>query len=164
MSRVEATIMVAAMATVVVVIMVQVVLRYVFNDSLSWAEELVRYTIVWMSFLGAGMGIARGAHIVMGLLVGILPASMSIWAIRLGHVGAMVFAVFLLVAGTEHVLTVKGFGQVSSAMRMPMWIVYLCLPLGALVFLMRLVEAMLRTFLPVEESPVHDEVLWTGGT
>ena len=165
MAPVEALMMILAMTTVVGVITIQVVLRYVFNESLSWAEELVRYVIVWMSFLGAGMGVARGAHISMGLMVSILPERMAVYAARVGYLGAMVFALFLIVAGIEHVTTVKGFGQVSSAMRVPMWIVYLCLPLGAAFFLIRLVEAFLRTFLPAgASSGAVEEMSWTGGT
>lgn len=164
MSPVETALMVVAMTTVVVIMTTQVILRYVFNESLSWAEELVRYVVVWMSFLGAGMGIARGAHIVMGLAVGVLPVRFAAWAVRAGHVGALVFSVFLFVAGGSHVLTVMGFGQVSSAMRAPMWIVYLCLPIGAVLFFVRLVEAFLRTFLPREPLERDGDMLWTGGT
>ena len=165
LAPVEALMMVLAMTTVVSVITVQVVLRYVFNESLSWAEELVRYVIVWMSFLGAGMGVARGAHISMGLMVSVLPGRFAIYAMRAGHVGAMVFALFLLVAGLEHVTTVKGFGQVSSAMRTPMWMVYLCLPIGAVMFFARLTEAFARTFLPPSAPPdAPSELSWTGGT
>lgn len=165
LSPIEIVLMVSAMTTVVGVVTTQVVLRYVFNESLSWAEELVRYVVVWMSFLGAGMGVARGAHISMGLLVSVLPGRLSIFALRAGHLGAMVFALFLMVAGAEHVLTVRGFGQVSSAMRMPMWIVYLCLPVGAAIFLVRLAEAFIRTFLPKTDDPPREtEMAWKGGT
>lgn len=111
------------------------------------------------------MGVARGAHISMGLMVSALPGRSAIWALRAGYVGALVFALFLLFAGTEHVLTVQGFGQVSSAMRMPMWIVYLCLPLGAAVFLLRVMEALLRTFLRERDDDVQgDDLAWRGGT
>ena len=43
------------------------------NYSISWGEELTRYAIVWMSFVGAGMGIRKGAHICVDLLIVFLP-------------------------------------------------------------------------------------------
>lgn len=49
------------LATVVAIL--QVVARYVFNNSLYWSEELVLYALITMSFLTMGMGVRYAAHI-----------------------------------------------------------------------------------------------------
>ena len=64
----ENWVMIIGMGIASFLITLQVVLRYVFNYSLSWGEEVTRYAIVWMSFVGAGMGIRKGAHICVDLL------------------------------------------------------------------------------------------------
>jgi TRAP-type C4-dicarboxylate transport system permease small subunit len=49
-----------SMAVIVIIMVVQVVARYVFNASLIWAEELCRYILVWMTFLFIGTAFQRG--------------------------------------------------------------------------------------------------------
>ena len=50
-----------------------VVLRYLFNYAFPWTEEVVRYSIVWLVFLGGSIAARRGAHISMDILVVYLP-------------------------------------------------------------------------------------------
>ncbi len=164
LSGFETALMVLSMSAITLVIAVQVMLRYVFNDSLPWAEELVRYIVVWMSFVGAGMGVAKGAHVAMGLLGNLLPKRLAVWTFRLAQLAGMIFAGFLLGYGAEHVLNVASFGQVSSAMRAPMALIYACLPVGAFLLFLRLTEAFLRSWLDTGQSKPNAEMLWTGGT
>ena len=52
-----------------VVVTVQVVLRYAFNSSLDWSDELSRMLFVWCMFLAIPLGIREGAHVGIELLV-----------------------------------------------------------------------------------------------
>ncbi len=45
-----------------------VVGRYLLGTSLTWAHELARYQFVWLTFLGAAIGLNHGAHVGMDLL------------------------------------------------------------------------------------------------
>ena len=49
-------------------IAMQVLFRYVINDSLSWTDEIARLLLVWMTFLGAGLASFRGSHLKLDLL------------------------------------------------------------------------------------------------
>src|SRR5690606_21805440 len=60
----------AAMACIV---FANVVLRYLTNDSLVWAEEVARYLMVWLTFLGAGQVLRFGGHIAIENLHDFLP-------------------------------------------------------------------------------------------
>lgn len=48
----EAHLLVISLAFTTLLIFVQVVMRYVFNNSLSWSEELARYVFIWQIWLG----------------------------------------------------------------------------------------------------------------
>jgi len=138
--------MILGMTIASFLITLQVVLRYVFNYSISWAEELTRYAIVWMSFIGAGMGIRKGAHISVDLLFvflsergkRMLSAAMAVVGVWFGGV--------ILYTGSTLVHRTLLTGQISPAMEAPIFLVYLGIPLGGLIFMFRCVELFVKSF------------------
>jgi TRAP-type C4-dicarboxylate transport system permease small subunit len=62
-----------AMALMVVVVSVQVLLRYGFNSSLDWADDIGRLLFVASVFLAVPIAVKHGAHISIGLMVERLP-------------------------------------------------------------------------------------------
>jgi C4-dicarboxylate transporter DctQ subunit len=136
----ESTVMVACMATATVLITIQVVLRYVFNDSIIWAEELTRFAIIWMSFIGAGMGVRAGAHISVDLVTSFAPEGLRKLIAGTAVVCGVVFALGLFVYGGRLFLHALSTGQVSSAMQLPMFYVYLIFPISAVLLAIRLAE------------------------
>ena len=56
-------------ATMVIVVSAQVVMRYVFNGSFDWADEVSRLAFVWTIFLAIPLGIRDGTHVGIELLV-----------------------------------------------------------------------------------------------
>ena len=104
---------------------VEVVSRYLFNHSYTWFEELSRYLGVFMTFLGASLGVKYGTHFSMDLVIrkvgprtaGILNAFTCLVSVALfGTIAYM---------GSLHVLKLKKFGVKSAAMQLPMYIAYL---------------------------------------
>lgn len=57
-----------SMLIIVVVMLTQVVARYVFNASLIWAEELCRYILIWQTFLFISMAFQRGDLVAVEML------------------------------------------------------------------------------------------------
>ena len=57
----------------VIVVFVATGMRYLTVHSLPWSEELARYTMVWMAYLGASLGIKRNAHLGVAVVVNALP-------------------------------------------------------------------------------------------
>ena len=51
--------------------------RYVLNDSASWTEEIARYFLVVVTFLGASMGVRRNSHIHVEFVYRYLPAAVG---------------------------------------------------------------------------------------
>lgn len=66
-------VLVTLVGALMTVMSVQVVLRYGFNASLLWAEELCRYMLIWMAFLGVVFAYERGEIAAIGFLASILP-------------------------------------------------------------------------------------------
>ena len=66
-------VLLAALAAMVTVVSAQVALRYGFNRSIDWADEVGRLAFVWSIFLAIPLGVRDGAHIGIDLLVDKLP-------------------------------------------------------------------------------------------
>lgn len=64
----------ALLVAMMIVIMVQVVSRYIFNNSISWSEELSKSLMVWTAFLVAPWGYRHGANVSIELFAEALPA------------------------------------------------------------------------------------------
>ena len=73
--RVLTAVIVALMAAMVVLVFGNVVLRYVANSGITVSEELSRWFFVWMTFLGAVVGLQERAHLGTYLLIGRLGRS-----------------------------------------------------------------------------------------
>lgn len=70
----------ALLMTVVVmvgVVSTQVVLRYGFNLSLDWADEVSRLCFVWSIFLAVPIGVRQGAHIGIDIIVQKMPGTLQ---------------------------------------------------------------------------------------
>lgn len=65
-----------AMGVMVAVVGAQVALRYGFNSSIDWADEIARLAFVWSIFLAIALGIKTGSHIGIEVLVARLPAAL----------------------------------------------------------------------------------------
>jgi len=121
------------------VIFLQVVARYVFDHALSWPEEAGRFLFVWIVFLAA-VSVARDDEMLsLELIHRWIPAAWS-RALKL-LVSLVCFAFLLIVLKGGFELTVRQSTQISTALEIPMWIVYLIIPVGsalmAAVYLVR---------------------------
>jgi C4-dicarboxylate transporter DctQ subunit len=111
-------------------VFVNVVLRYLFNYALSWSDEIITYSLLWLVFLGAGVAARQGAHISMEAVLTLMPAR---WQ-RRNAVFVNVVCAGLSAAvgylGWSLALAVRGLDQVGAASGVPMFWVYLAVPAG----------------------------------
>jgi C4-dicarboxylate transporter, DctQ subunit len=69
----EETIICLLMASMTLLVFVEVVMRFVFSEGIMWAQELTLHLSAWMVLFGVSYGIKVGAHIGVDALVKILP-------------------------------------------------------------------------------------------
>ena len=109
-----------------------VVLRYFFEMSITWAGELTNYLFMWSALFGAAYGLKKGIHISVTMLLEMLPAIVA----KVILMGAQLFsAAYLLLMsylGYELILMLKDFGEMSIDLKIPMWIPHLVLPFAFL--------------------------------
>jgi TRAP-type transport system small permease protein len=77
------------------VVFTQFFTRYFLNDSASWTEEIARYLLIGVVFVGASIGVAKNNHIQVDLIYRYLPAGVSralatlVDVLRIGFFGSM---------------------------------------------------------------------------
>lgn len=121
----------------------QIFFRYVLVDPLSWSEESMRYSTTWMVMLAGSAALFRDEHMAIDLLGKRGPDSLR-RALRLLVLGSIAgFCALLMWEGFP--AAIDNFRQVSPAIRIPMALPYLAIPVGAtLMFL----KAVILMFLP----------------
>lgn len=82
----------SSMMLITVIMLVQVVSRYIFNASLIWAEELCRYILIWQTFLFISMAFRQGELVAVDILTNLMPPKV-LYLLRL--VMAVPIAIFL---------------------------------------------------------------------
>ena len=116
------------MAALIAVITLQIVSR-VFFTAVGWTEEVARFLLIWLTFLGAALAWQQGRHIAVTVVVDLMPGG----ARRGLQIGALAvvcaFAVALAWLGWTY-MEVSSF-QRSPALRLRMSHVYAVIPLSA---------------------------------
>lgn len=130
------------LAIMTLVVFVQVVMRYVFANSLSWSEELARFIFLWLSWVGASYAVRERSHFRVEMLMDLFKGASRVWLEYLVLLIWFAFSFFLTWYGTKLVLFIHGAGQVSAAMRIPMTWPYAAVPAGCALMCARLVVEM----------------------
>lgn len=134
---IENVLVTSLMLIATVLAVVQVTARYVFNNSLYWSEELILYSLITMSFLTAGMGVRYGAHISVEALYAFGGPRFSRALHYVAVVLGLLFSVMLIWYGGRLHLSTLQMNQLSPAMRIPVGMVYLVIPICGLFMLLR---------------------------
>lgn len=117
----------------VLIVFAQVVFRYVFHNSLSWSEEIARYLLVWIIFLSVGYVLGQKAHIYLDVLFLRFPRKVRSALHKFSAILMLFYAFIVTYYGFE--LMLIGARQKSSAVEIPMNLVYIALPLGGLLLM-----------------------------
>ncbi len=123
-----------------VVIVVDIVARFVFSSSLGWGPEFVRYSIIWMVFIGGSVAARRGVHISIDALQSALPANAARWLTAAILAISSVFCAYLAYEAVGFVQQSARFGQLTSSMRIPLWWVIMAIPIGCSLMCLRFAE------------------------
>lgn len=128
------------LSTTVILITVQVFMRYVMHASPSWTEELARYLFIWMVYIGISYGVKMQRHIKVDAILLILPHKAQKLLLILSNVLFIVFCVFIIYQGTAVAMNLLSFGQTSPALSVPMGYIYMASPIGFSLAIIRLVQ------------------------
>jgi C4-dicarboxylate transporter DctQ subunit len=123
--------------------------------NLSWAQELCIYMFIWMAKFGAAYGVRTGIHVGVDVLINRLPDSLRRKYVLFGLLSGATFTIIVGSLGANYVWAIGHTDQVSADLELPLWIVYLCIPLGSYLMCFRFLQVA-WTFYKTGELPHHD--------
>lgn len=129
---------VCAIAIMTVLVFIQVVIRYVFSNSLSWSEEMARYIFLWLSWIGASYAVKQRGHFRVEMLANMIKGHARV---RFEYVILIIWflsSFALAWCGIQMLLFLYESGQVSAAMEIPMTWAYASVPAGCALMCVRL--------------------------
>ncbi|WP_295849602.1 TRAP transporter small permease [uncultured Xylophilus sp.] len=121
------------LASMSVIIFVNVALRYLTNASLEWAEEVARHMMIWLTFLGAGPVLRYGGHIAVENLQDALPAAGGI-ALR-AVVAALLFAFFGFMVWYGWLYMQRTMFQMTAVTQIPFAYIYSAMAIGGVLLI-----------------------------
>ena len=142
----EAVPLIAITVVITLLIFVQVIMRYVLQSSLSWSEELARYLFVWMAYFAISYGVKEMKHIKIDAALYLFPKRARKYVVLIGDIIVMLFALFVIQTSFKLVVKIHTFGQVSAALGIPMWLVYLAPLVGFILVVFRSVQTIVFRF------------------
>jgi TRAP-type C4-dicarboxylate transport system permease small subunit len=141
---------VALFAAVVVVTSMQVIARYVFNNSFTWAEETARYLFVWGTMIAAGLGFREGAHLSLDMLEDRLSLKANLLLIKLSVLPVILFCATLIVYGAK--LVIHNISITSPALKVSLALPYAGIPVGGIIILIFYLEQVLKKIRKIKEQ------------
>ena len=132
--------------------MLQVVMRYAFGRSLPWPEEFCRYCYVWMTYLSIGLTIRRRSYFRVTALIDMLPPKITSLFEVLSQVINLLFYGWACIVSFEVLDSLRTSAQSSPSMGLPMFFVYLILPIGLVIATFRSIQMIYLTALEVKAA------------
>jgi TRAP-type transport system small permease protein len=123
------------LALMVVVVFSNVVARYVLSSALAWSEEISRFMLIWLAFLGAVIAYIKGEHLGLDIMVKILPEKGAALLQFLANCLVLYAVYMIFTGGLDLTLNSLGSGWTSPAANVSYGLVYSIVPVSLILFL-----------------------------
>ena len=129
-------ILVSIFGLLVIDVLGQVFSRYILNTSFAFTEELARFSLIWLSVLGAAYLNAKREHLSMDFLYQKFSGKSKKKALFFIEICIFLFAlVVMVIGGFNLVYTTLYLGQLSGTLRIPLGYIYAILPVSGLLIM-----------------------------
>ena len=142
----EEVIMIALLICMVIIMGIQVGARYIFNQSLSWSEELTQYMFIWATFLSVSYCVKKRISIKIEQFINILPEKGKTILRLFRHSLVFVFCIVMLPYCVTYVQQAIDSQATSSALGIPMYFIQSAPLVGFILLTIRVAQAWWREF------------------
>ncbi len=121
------------LAVMVINVTWQVFSRYILSDPSSFTDELARYLMIWLGVIGTAYVSGKRMHVAIDILPSLLKPKQQQTLKHIIYLIIMLFATLIFIVGGSRLVYLSFvLGQKSAALQIPLYIVYLAIPLSGL--------------------------------
>lgn len=142
--KLEEYILIILFPFMTIIVFASTMTRYLELGSMPWSEELARYIMIWMAYIGASLGVKRNAHLGVEVIVNLFPKKIKKYAGILRVVIMVLFNVLVIKFSYEIIMHQINIEQTSPAMAIPIWVAYLAVPVGSFMMCLRTVQVLIN--------------------
>lgn len=150
LSMIENAVIILGLSAMFLILLAQVIMRYVFSRPLTWSEEAARFIFVYVSFIGISYAYRQKGHIRMEVVVNLFPQAVRRGLEVLINLGTISLFCYMIPFSFRFIGIQAGVK--ATATHIPMSIVYTALPLGMALSCVRLLISSLRIVWGEEEN------------
>ena len=130
------------LAGMVVLVFGNVIARYFLNASIGWSEEVSRFMLIWLAFLGAVIAYIKNEHLGLDILVKMLPGKTAKMLTIVADFLVLAALAYMTKGGYDMTVDSLASGWVSSAVPIPYGYVYMVAPISSLFMFL---EGVIKT-------------------
>jgi TRAP-type C4-dicarboxylate transport system permease small subunit len=135
-----------ALSLMAVIIILQVFQRYILQHSLDWPEELARYLFIYSVYVGASYAAFGRRHLEVTIVRTAFGEKAGNYFAIIAYIITVVFCGLMFVWGVKMVDFVITTNQLAPALQFPMYIAYICIPLGFFLMGLRTIWVIWNLF------------------
>ena len=137
--------LICSVVIVFVVVLIEVVSRYIFHQSIAWGSEVCQTLLVWITFIGAAVALVGGEHMEINIMMDrIRSRGVKKVLMFIGDIAMMIFLVCGTVGGVN--LVKKTWSMTTTTLQIPAGILYLAFPLGCALMIVVVARNIIRLF------------------
>ena len=125
---------ISCVLSIALIVSASIFFRYVLNDSITWSEEIAKYLMVWMVFVGAPVAMIESRHIAIEIFPNLFGARTRAFVFLIVNLLIVLCMGFWTYRGFTY--TVGGMSQVMSSFdKIPLGIVFASIPFGSFIMM-----------------------------
>lgn len=134
------------LSVIVILLGIQIVLRFGFKRGLDWSNEIIGYAFVWMNYLGVAMGAKRLAHIRITTFVNLMPENIKKISLFTADILWVLFNIAVVLISFEMIERMTKFKTLSPSLQINIIWSYSIIPIGFALTTFRVIQANFRAY------------------
>jgi len=139
----------------VIVVFSNVISRYFLHSALAWSEELSRFLLIWVVFIGAVLAYVKDEHLSLDILVKVLPPKVGRVIMIIANL-LVIYALYLVTVGGYNI-AMSYMDWNSPALEIPYGYVFVIVPICGAVMIVQTIHKLyknIKALTPVKEEEV----------
>ena len=142
--------------SIALIVSASIFFRYVLNDSITWSEEIAKYLMVWMVFVGAPVAMVESRHIAIEMFPNLFRPRIRASIFLIVNLLIVMTMGFWTYRGLTY--TIGGMSQVMSSFdKIPLGVVFASIPFGSCIMMIISFQISLNQILVIIDPEKYED-------